>query len=306
MLGAQWSWSSYAARRGLLALLGLGMLGGAALVAASEASAGATPRHAAPRPSPAPQPAASAPSPESSAGTAAPSLEPITIRPAAHPLDGVPAAQIDALLRKNPERLGSASVGRPNRGRLMNGVRLEPGGGIDVVDPGHAYGTELSVRSIQTAVAEVVRDFPDSPTLFVGDLSRNTGGYLRPHRSHQTGLDADVGYYYREPVRWYTKANAKNLDRTRTLALLKALITQGNVEYVFMDRAVQALLREHAAAEGAPPELLDTLFEGRTRRRALVRHAPRHLTHFHVRFADPVAEETGRRVLPALQRRGRL
>jgi murein endopeptidase len=230
----------------------------------------------------------------------------VTVAPEPHPLRHLTSRELETLARRAPEQLGPATLGSPNRGRLVNGVPLSATHGVHVVNDAQSYGTPETVRSIQSAVAEVLRSFPDSRPLFVGDLSRRGGGYLRPHRSHQTGVDADLGYYYLNAERWYTNATARNLDRARTWALLKALVSQGNVQYVFMDRSVQQLLVEHALAQGESPELVSTLFESKQNRTALVRHARRHLTHFHVRFHDPVAEETGRRLLPCWRRLRRI
>jgi murein endopeptidase len=230
----------------------------------------------------------------------------VTVTPEPHPLGHLSARELELLARRAPEQLGPATLGSPNRGRLLNGVPLTATHGVHVVNDSQSYGTPATVRSIQSAVAEVLRSFPDSRPLFVGDLSRRGGGYLRPHRSHQTGVDADLGYYYLNAERWYTQATAENLDRARTWALLKALVSQGNVQYVFMDRSVQQLLVEYALAQGEPPELVSTLFESTQNRTALVRHARLHLTHFHVRFHDFLAEETGRRLLPCWRRLRRI
>jgi penicillin-insensitive murein endopeptidase len=229
------------------------------------------------------------------------SIEEVTIRPGRHHLDGLSAIELAQLAITTPAELGTAIVGRPNRGKLLNPVRLESGSGLEVMNDERNFTTPVTASSIRAAVAEVEREFPGS-VLRVGDLSSKRGGYIRPHRSHQAGVDADIGFYYRGPAKWYTKANASNLDRERTWALLKALVRQGTVEYLFVDRSIQLLLREHALAIGESREFLDTLFQSPAKKDTLVRHTWGHLTHFHVRFIDPAAEETGRRVGPTLER----
>ena len=228
-------------------------------------------------------------------------VEEVTIRPERHHLDGLTATALARLVSTTPMELGTAIVGRPNRGKLLNPVRLESGTGLEIMNEERNFATPATASSIRAAVAEVERDFPGS-VLRVGDLSSKRGGYIRPHRSHQAGVDADIGFYYRTPAKWYTKANASNLDRERTWALVKALIRQGTVEYLFVDRSIQVLLREHALAIGESRELVDTLFESPAKKDTLIRHTWGHLTHFHVRFIDPIAEETGRRVGPTLER----
>jgi murein endopeptidase len=243
--------------------------------------------------------AAQTPAPVVLAVPALLAVEPVTIRPERHRLDGMSAVELQKLARSSPEQLGPAVVGRPNRGALINPIALEPGPGLEVMNEDRRYAAPATADALRAAVAEVEREFPGS-VLRVGDISSRRGGYIRPHRSHQSGLDADIGFYYRTPAKWYTKANAKNLDFARTWALVKALVAQGTVEYVFVDRSVQALLRDYALASGESQEFIDGLFESPAKRDTLVRHAWGHLTHFHVRFIDPIAEETGRRLAPGV------
>jgi hypothetical protein len=233
-------------------------------------------------------------------------VEPITIAPGPHPLDGLSPAELDRIAHSPPRSLGSVCIGRPNRGRLLNAVELRSSPGLRVQLDNHGFGTSTTVRSILAAVAELQERHPGAPDVLVGDISRERGGYLRPHRSHQLGLDADIGYFYDPPARWYTRANAGNLDRELTWALLKALIAQGGVEYVFMDRSIQTLLRDYAKSIGEPADWVDTLFERSDKKDTLFRHTWGHVTHFHVRFLDPVAEESGRRLERRLRRAGKI
>jgi penicillin-insensitive murein endopeptidase len=140
--------------------------------------------------------------------------------------------------------------------------------------------------------------------LYVGDFSARSGGKLRPHKSHQSGRDVDLGYYYSTGEAWYKRATSKNLDRARTWALLETLLTETRVEYVFMDRSIQPLLKEYALAQGEDPEWLSRIFEGPSNRDPIIRHRFGHATHMHVRFENPTAELTARRSYPLLQKVG--
>ncbi|HEX9620064.1 MAG TPA: penicillin-insensitive murein endopeptidase [Polyangiaceae bacterium] len=236
-------------------------------------------------------------------------LAPVTIAPEPHPLDGVPATELKRWIIQEPDRLGPVIVGRPNRGALLNAIAMEDGANLQVMHPERSFGTAVTVRSIEAAAERVRREFSNCTPLRVGDISRKRGGYLRPHRSHQSGIDADLGYYYMRSEKWYTVADADTLDRACTWALVKALIAGGNVEYIFMDRSVQVLLELHALRSGEDPGWLDELFEAsrkQANRRALVRHTWGHRTHLHVRFHDHVAEETGARAGKLLKRAGKL
>jgi len=211
-----------------------------------------------------------------------------------------PQTEIVSLLRDAPERLGSASIGSPTRGRLFGGVELVSSEAIQT-EGGHPWGTEVAVRSIERAVRQVRRCFPDTPRLHVGDISRQGGGWLRPHRSHQSGLDADIGYYYLDGPAWYQHASARNLDRPRTWALIRALVDGGTVDMIFIDRSVQELLKEHVAKED--PEGL-ALFQVKAKpREGVIRHAWGHASHLHVRFADPASVALGGRIASVAPRR---
>ncbi len=222
--------------------------------------------------------------------------------PRPHPLDGVSDAEIERRLVASPSSLGSMSIGKPNAGLLFNGVPMRDGDGWKVVAPGEAFGTEETIGYLETAIRAVDAEFPGSPPLYIGDISAKNGGYLSPHMSHQAGRDADVGFYYLDGSGWYRRATAQNLDTTRTWALVRALIAHTDVEMILIDHSVQALLRAEAERAGEDPEWLDGVFRGKGAMPPIIRHAPGHATHLHVRFYAPIAQETGRRAYSALLR----
>lgn len=196
----------------------------------------------------------------------------------------------------HPEPSKAMSMGRPNRGALYNGVLMTDGPHWLVVNPQRAFGTDETVASIESAIESVNQRFPDSPKLYVGDISGPRGGYIRPHHSHQSGRDVDLGLYYTKGPAWFVRARADNLDRARSWALVDALIHDPNVEIIFVDRSIQRLLKEYAIGAGESRERLEALFEERTAfSDKLVRHEWGHLTHLHVRFKSAKAVEAGER-----------
>jgi penicillin-insensitive murein endopeptidase len=204
-------------------------------------------------------------------------------------------------VKEEPRAFGSASMGSPTRGSLWGGVEIQDSEGIQHAG-GYGWGTEMVVRSIERAVREVRRCYPGTPRLYVGDIARERGGWLRPHRSHQSGLDADIGYYYRTDAIWYLRATAQNLDVARTWALVRALIEGGNVEMIFMDISVQRILRAHLEKLPESERPPADLFESPLKRDAIIRHTWGHATHFHVRFTDPAAVKLGQRLKGELPR----
>jgi murein endopeptidase len=228
-------------------------------------------------------------------------VAPIRTRPlAAHPLLGKGNDEIERMVQSDLASLGSMSFGTATRGGLLNAVYLPRDARLIPVDPSHAWGTAETIQYLLTAVDAVHAEFPDSHPLFIGDLSRKSGGYLQPHLSHQSGKDVDVSYFYTRDAKWYARVTAANLDRMRTWGLLRALISRTDVQFVFIDRRVQRLLRSYAEAIGEDRAWLESVFDGIPGEPAIIRHEPGHDTHLHVRFYNPIAEETARRCYRAL------
>lgn len=179
----------------------------------------------------------------------APEVEPQPRPP--HPLEGKSAREIAADFARDPTSIGSISLGRPSAGGLLNGVQMPRGSGWTVMDPAHAWGTRETVDYLVKAITLVRTRFPDSHDVYVGHISARRGGALRPHVSHQAGRDVDLSYFYNDDsARWYRRATEANLDRARTWAFVRALVTDTDVELILIDRALQGLLSEHALSVG--------------------------------------------------------
>jgi murein endopeptidase len=200
-----------------------------------------------------------------------------------------------------PESLGSISIGFAEEGRLINARRFPDGEGWVVVTPPMTWATQETIDYVVKAIAQVRAQYPDAPPLRVNQISGPEGGYLRPHHSHQSGRDVDLGFYYPtvDPVR--AREREKYIDVAKNWALLKALVTQTDVQLVLLDRRVQKVLYAHALEAGEDKAWLDSLFSSGMR--SLVQHARGHRDHFHVRFFNPRAQELGRRVAPLLAQR---
>jgi penicillin-insensitive murein endopeptidase len=247
-----------------------------------------------------PAPAAT-PSPASAqAANAAPrkvARPPLVVR---HPLKGKGKEEIERLVKTDLASLGSMTFGSATRGGLINGVRLPEDDRWKMVDPINIWGTAETINYLVTAIDAVHEQFPDSQPLFIGDISAPRGGYLRPHISHQSGRDVDISYFYLSEPSWYERATPVTLDRPRTWALVRSLITRTDVHYIFIDRRVQGWLRQYAESIGEDYDWLESVFHGSNNEAPIILHEPGHATHLHVRFYNPIAEETARRCYPAL------
>ncbi|HYQ01749.1 MAG TPA: penicillin-insensitive murein endopeptidase [Polyangiaceae bacterium] len=228
--------------------------------------------------------------------------EPAPGAPQPHPLDGWSDQQIERAVTTDLASLGSMSVGTPNAGGLVNGVQAVASPLYSLVSPGSAWGTQETIDYLNAAVQAVHDQFPDTPPLALGDIGARRGGALRPHISHQAGRDLDISFYYRDGTRWYARGTRDNLDFPRLWAFVRALIEKTDIDLILLDHGLQEPLKEYALSIGEDPEWLAQIFQGKGAVRAIIRHAPGHATHLHLRFWNPRAQETARRCYASLAR----
>lgn len=182
----------------------------------------------------------------------------------------------------------SASVGRPTAGTLTHGEKLEPGPGYRLRFPKHTFAVEGVVKSLRVCAKKVKDQFPGTADLLIGELSRAGGGHFSPHQSHQSGRDADVGYYLADNTQNQTlhRLAPTEIDFNKTWALLRCYLTTDEVSRVYMDKAIQAAFAEWLRQKKAMNEGdLERLFGVLGGDSALIVHAKKHDTHFHVRFS---------------------
>jgi murein endopeptidase len=197
--------------------------------------------------------------------------------------------------------LGSISMGFADEGRMINSVPVPEGEDHLLVSPDKAFGTTETIEQTLAAIRRVRELHPSCPPLRINNISGKEGGYLRPHHSHQSGRDVDLGFYYPtvEPIR--ERKREKVIDVALNWELVKALATRTDVELILVDRRVQQVLYDYALAAGEDKAWLDSLFHAGMG--SLLFHARGHRDHFHVRFYNPRAQELGRRVAPLLAQR---
>jgi hypothetical protein len=178
---------------------------------------------------------------------------------------------------------------------LKGGVLLE---GDDehfaIQRPARGWGKPLLVDAIRIGVHATQRQNPHGTHLIVGDLSKEGGGCLPPHKSHRGGVDADVGLYMRgaHQRKWLGGATPETLDADRTWQLLRAFFSTGRLQYAFIDYSLQQPLYEAGLRAGEPEEHLKAWFQWprpiENAHETIVRHLAGHDNHMHVRFlCDP-------------------
>jgi penicillin-insensitive murein DD-endopeptidase len=200
----------------------------------------------------------------------------------------------------------SESIGAPNDGRLDHGVKLPDRPYLRVI-PYYAgsdarWGVPELVSAIDRTAKKVASQFPGA-VLGVGDLSLSRGGEIDRHHSHESGRDADIGYYLRDtkkkafsPDRFIViKPDGAARDRPgvffddeRNWALVSSLVSDraAHVTQIFVAPHVRARLLRYAEQMHVALEIRQRASE----RMLQPRHVPLHDDHFHVRVACPPGE----------------
>ena len=220
----------------------------------------------------------------------------------------LPAAlDLDALklaAEHDPRALGPLSIGTPDAGLLLNPVPFPEGSLWKLREPRESWATDETIDFVTTAIEAVEARYPGSPRLVIGDLSNPSGGRIDRHRSHQAGRDADIGLYYKAgEAKDFRLVRPKELDAVRTWALVRALVTETDVERIFIDRSLMKVLSDEALAEGEDRAWVADIF-GRASEKGIIQHERRHKDHLHARFYNRRAQETGRLAYPLLVESG--
>jgi len=180
------------------------------------------------------------------------------------------------------------SEGRPTAGTLAYGLHLGEGVGYRLRFPKNAFGVEGVLKTLRACPRKVKDAFPGTHDVLIGDISRPGGGRFPPHESHQSGRDADVGYYLASNVQNVTmhRVKAAEVDYAKTWALLKCFLTSDQVVKVYMDRNIQVAMVDFLRTKKVVNEgQIQRLFAVEGGEGALIVHAKEHDTHLHVRFA---------------------
>lgn len=178
----------------------------------------------------------------------------------------------------------------PQPGRLSNGRRLPDHHAYAIKRKHNVYGTARTVRLLGQVADHYVKRADGGPKLRIGDISKDGGGPLAGHLSHQEGTDVDIGLVLTGELAermHFSGAGKDNIDLQRTWILIEELIATGEVRVIYLDYEVQALLYEYARQSGVSKAKLDEYFQyprGTGRTRGLIRHWRGHKNHLHVRF----------------------
>jgi LysM repeat protein len=180
----------------------------------------------------------------------------------------------------------------PQPGRLVNARKLPNSDAYTIKRAHNVYGTARTIKLIGKVVDSYQQRLPGGPKLRIGDISKDGGGPMSGHLSHQEGRDVDIGLILQGDLAdhlHFSGASADNVDLARTWTLIEEFIATGEVRFIFLDYEMQRVLYEHAKQIGVPKSTLDEYFQyprGTGRNHGLIRHWRGHRNHIHVRFRE--------------------
>lgn len=185
----------------------------------------------------------------------------------------------------------SISVGSPTSGKLIHGEKLPKGPGYVIRSPEYSYGTNETITHVVNCIADVQREFPGTHDLVVGHLSKKNGGKFRPHKSHSSGRDIDMSFYFKglKPKK-FIKVSAGNFDVSRTMHFILCLIDTKELEYIFVNYYIQKMMYNYMKKKKYENSFLAKLIQYPKpvdKRVAYIRHDKGHDDHMHVRFKCP-------------------
>ncbi|MCA9693443.1 MAG: penicillin-insensitive murein endopeptidase, partial [Myxococcales bacterium] len=182
---------------------------------------------------------------------------------------------------------GAFSIGPPQRGELVNGVALPELSAYVLRFPNSAYGTTHAVRATVAAVTSFRASSSYAGELRIGAMSRQRGGPMGGHASHQSGRDLDIRLPLRAELPQRLHPKAHRVDWLATWRLVQAFIETGAVSRIFLDYKRQGRLLRAARAAGVSEAELERVLQyprGWGADAGVVRHSSGHKGHLHVRF----------------------
>lgn len=166
-------------------------------------------------------------------------------------------------------------------------------------DARRSYGSWLLVQTLTDVSERLAWELPHADPLMVGDISRRGGGAMPGHKTHDKGIDADIGLYMRggrQPLGGFLEIRPRELDVASTWVTIRALLDTGNVQHILLDQDHIERLRSYLVHEvGMEEAEVDAIFTKPGERpdwqaRGVVTHAPNHRSHLHVRITAPADE----------------
>lgn len=195
-------------------------------------------------------------------------------------------------LKDGTVRQYNQAIGLPERGKLRNPTILknhkQSGNLFVIVNPQRQryYATQDLVDMIQKLGLYLNKE--SQHKLFVGNISAIKGGRLPPHKSHQIGMDVDLGYpTYKNDITFPIVVKNGKLNKSaysveKTYSLFKEAFKSASpvAEKIFVDKLIIKDLCQYAQGKnefkGHEKTLAEKVFNNLT-------HVTGHGNHFHLR-----------------------
>ena len=205
------------------------------------------------------------------------------------------SAKAKAKLPLSSIKKGAVSVGKPNRGKIVNATRLPENTKLYTIrKPEESYGSSHALHNLQLAIANFRQDTGFDREIVIGAISKQGGGRLKPHSSHQSGRDVDIRLPVKKGITGTAAADSSEVDWDATWSLISALVATGEVQYIFLTHSLQKNLYNAGKRAGASKDMLERMIQYPNKsgtNNGIVRHAAGHTSHIHVRF-NCAANET--------------
>ena len=166
-------------------------------------------------------------------------------------------------------------------------------------DPERSWGASTLVSTIEDVSLRLAWILPDADPLVVGDMSKEGGGWLWGHKTHDRGVDADIGLFYdngKQSMGGFVDVTPERLDVAATWRLISELLDTDQVQFMLLDQVHIDALRAHLLDDlGMSLAEVEPIFPTPDKRlpwalRGVVRHAPSHRSHLHVRIRPKTDE----------------
>lgn len=204
---------------------------------------------------------------------------------------------------KREPTIPASSVGSPNEGKLVGGVKLDTSDGTVRVVPAYQrgdtrWGLPALVHMLERSAKKVAKKHPGA-VLGIGDISRKNGGDIFLHRSHESGRDADVAFYvvdqrgkdlkpdtfvtFQGSIESSSMPGAR-FDVAKNWALVQAWLEDpvARVSHIFVADPLRRMLLAYAK-----PRVLPALYNRAAAVMMQPSNALPHDNHFHVRISCP-------------------
>jgi murein endopeptidase len=180
---------------------------------------------------------------------------------------------------------GARSVGRPQKGRLENGVQLPPSPLYTVREPAIAWASSHTIAVLQRGIADFRTRTGFAGEVQIASMSRARGGRFRPHVSHQSGRDVDIRLPQLPGARMGSEPNPDEIDWSASWELIRSLAALPEVQVIFLEIGLQRRVYQAALWEGATEAEIAPILQWPTTKGdgAIVRHSEGHDGHIHLR-----------------------